>query len=615
MTTTTRLGFSPEFLAAIVENSDDAIVAKDLDGTILSWNEGATDLYGYSAEEAVGQSIELVIPEAKPYRDEELEVRRQIARGKRVRHMETKRRRRDGSLVDVSFSISPVKDEQGRIIAAAGFARDITDHNASMEEQQRLLRELRRSATVIENSDAAVVSKTLEGEILYWNKAATEMYKYTAAEAIGNDIEIVIPEGARRDEEQEIRRRIAAGEAFVRYETQRRDKNGRVFDVELSISPVTDETGEVIGAAGFARDITESRQEKMLADVVIHSDDAIVVKSFPDHKITWWNKAATELYGWMEEEAIGQSIDILIPDELQSKDHEIRERIRQGHTSGHRETVRKHRDGHLIDVSLSISPLTNTAGEVVGAARIARNITAQKRLEKERARATGLLERFVDFTAHDFKGPMEISSLQAQLALRALGGEADPEVRKRLQVIIDNTKWMWKRTEGLLKVVSLDKRQTLRKPVDADAAFDDSVSMLRSVYRYVDEATVTRDNLASPHSDEDLLRFLFQNLVQNACKFKRLDIPALVHATSYTSEDDGVVFALIDNGIGVNPGLRERLFEAYERDPSSEHVAGHGIGLNFCRRIVEWHGGRIWVEDAPGESGAAFKFTLPDRAL
>src|SRR5450759_1533420 len=244
---------SAQHLAAIVENSDDAIVSKDLDGKILSWNDAATQMYGYTAEEALDQPIDIVIADGPERRQEELDIRAQIARGDRIQHYETVRRRKDGTHFEVSVSISPVRDAAGRIVAAAGFARDISERRVAVAAS--------RLAAIVENSDDAIVSMDLDGKILSWNDAATQMYGYTAEEALEQSIDIVIPEDPKlRQEELDIRARIARGERIQHYETVRRRKDGTHFEVSLSISPVRDASGRIVAAAGFARDISELRR-------------------------------------------------------------------------------------------------------------------------------------------------------------------------------------------------------------------------------------------------------------------------------------------------------------------------------------------------------------------
>ena len=348
---------SAEYLAAIVENSDDAVVSKDLDGKILSWNDAATTMYGYTAEEAIGRQIEIVIPENPARLQEELDIRARIARGERVEHYETIRRRKDGSRVEVSLSISPVRNTSGEIVAAAGFARDITE--------RRVFQAAQYLAAIVENSDDAIVSEDLDGKILSWNDAATTMYGYTAKEAIGRQINIVIPEDpARLQEELDIRARIDRGERIEHYETIRRRKDGSRVEVSLSISPVRDASGEIVAAAGFARDITERRvfqAAQYLAAIVENSDDAVVSKDL-DGKILSWNDAATTMYGYTAEEAIGRQINIVIPEDPDALQEEldIRDRIARGERIEHYETIRRRKDGSQVEVSMSISPVRNS---------------------------------------------------------------------------------------------------------------------------------------------------------------------------------------------------------------------------------------------------------------
>lgn len=187
-------GSFEQHLAAIVENSDDAIVSKDLEGRILYWNDAATRMYGYTAEEVTGQPIEIVIPDDPERLQEELEIRARIGQGERFVHYETIRRRKDGTELEVSLSISPVRDASGRVVAAAGFARDISD--------RRVIESAQYLAAIVDNSDDAIVSIDRDGKILSWNDAATRMCGYTAEEAIGRPIDIVILDDPKLRQEE-----------------------------------------------------------------------------------------------------------------------------------------------------------------------------------------------------------------------------------------------------------------------------------------------------------------------------------------------------------------------------------------------------------------------------
>jgi PAS domain S-box-containing protein len=603
---------SAQFLNALLQGSDQAIVSKTLEeGTILTFNAAAEKLYGYTAEEAQGKSIEeLIVPPEGI--GQEREIRAKVAAGKPVLDVRAERLRGDSTKVSVQISTFPIKDDAGNVIAAAGFARDITAELAAFETEER-------ARAMIESSSDAIVSKTLEeGRILSWNAAATKMYGYTEEEAVGQHIEDLLLPPEAIEQELEIRRKIGADERVSRYEQVRRKKDGTLVTVSLSISPVKDSDGKIIGAAGFARDITKIKRREQLADIVLQSDDAIVVKNLETGLIEDWNDAATRLYGWSREEAIGKSIDILIPPEDRANDKAIRAQILAGKAVSSYRTRRLRKDGSLVDVELSISPIkSEETGTITHAARFARNITEAKRLEQEQANAAGLLARFVDFTSHDFKTPMHIALQQATLARRALDNDDLLTLKECLEGIEQQTSWMCDRTEGLLTAaqLSLKKGRTARQKANVEEAFVSAVSQLRGVDEYAHAATIVHEGLPTTiRSSKTLLEFLFSNLIQNACKYGRPGATVEVRASAKRGPD-GWNFAITDNGMGIESEYADEVFEPHVRipDPASEDsVSGYGIGLHFCRTIVEWHGGSIRYESGPGGVGSTFAFNIPD---
>jgi PAS domain S-box-containing protein len=242
-------------MAAIVDSSDDAIVSKTLEGVITSWNRGAERLFGYTAAEAVGQHISLIIPEDR--KAEENDVLARLRRGERIDHFETVRRAKDGRLVPISLTISPVRDTQGVVIGASKVARDITDRQQSDELRARL-------AAIVDSSDDAIVSKTLDGVVTSWNRGAERLFGYTAAEAVGRHISLIIPEN-RKMEEDDVLARLRRGERIDHFETVRQAKDGSQVHISLTVSPVRDGKGTIIGASKVARNITER----------IHAEEAL----------------------------------------------------------------------------------------------------------------------------------------------------------------------------------------------------------------------------------------------------------------------------------------------------------------------------------------------------
>jgi PAS domain S-box-containing protein len=237
-------------MAAIVESSDDAIISKDLNGIIVSWNEGAERLFGYAAAEVTGRPVTILIPPGRA--DEEPYILERIRRGERVDHYETVRQRKDGSDIDISLTVSPVRDKNGKVIGASKIARDIT-------ERKRAEEAIARMAAIVASSDDAIISKNLNGIIVSWNEGAERLFGYAAAEVIGKPITILIPPD-RADEEPYILQQIRRGERVDHYETVRWRKDGSEIDISLTVSPVRDKNGKVIGASKIARDITERKR-------------------------------------------------------------------------------------------------------------------------------------------------------------------------------------------------------------------------------------------------------------------------------------------------------------------------------------------------------------------
>ncbi len=237
-------------LAAIVDSSDDAIVGKDLTGTITAWNPAAEELFGYSAKEAIGSKITMIAP---PGREPEMrEIIEKIIQGEKVDHFETQRRRKDGSIIDIAVTVSPIYDASGRVVGASKIARGIG-------EQKRLRAEKGLLAAIVSASDDAIISKDLNGTITSWNGSAEELFGYSAEEAIGQHISLIaLPD--RVEEMQKILQRIRHGQRVDHFETQRRSKNGAIVEISLTVSPIFDDSGRVIGASKVARDIGERRR-------------------------------------------------------------------------------------------------------------------------------------------------------------------------------------------------------------------------------------------------------------------------------------------------------------------------------------------------------------------
>jgi PAS domain S-box-containing protein len=273
----------------------------------------------------------------------------------------------------IEVTHAPEFDKNGDVCGYLTFIADISEREKSHELNARL-------AAIVQSSDDAIIGKTLDGIITSWNHAAEKLFGYTESEMIGRSIMTIIPKD-RKGEESEIISKLKKGEKIDHFETKRVAKEGKLLDISLTISPIRNSSGIVIGASKIARDITGRKQSEelnaRLAAIVQSSDDVIIGKTL-DGIVISWNNAAEKLFGYTEEEMIGQSIMKIIPPERFDEEYEILGQLRQGKKIEHFETKRMAKDGKLIDISLTTSPIKDSRGKIIGASKIARNITAQK---------------------------------------------------------------------------------------------------------------------------------------------------------------------------------------------------------------------------------------------
>src|SRR5262245_19242132 len=252
-----------------------------------------------------------------------------------------------------------------------------------------------QSAAIVESSSDAVIGVTLEGVITSWNPAAETVFGYSAAEAVHQPIDLIVP-AERRSQEAALVHQIGRGASIEPFETVYLTKAGQPVDVSLAVSPVLGPDGQVTGMAKIVRVIRNRlRAEEArgrLAAIIDSSDDAIVSKTL-EGIITSWNRSAERLFGYTAAEAIGQSILLIVPADRRSEEEAVLRRLRAGQSVDHFETVRRRKDGTFIDISLTVSPVRDALGRIIGASKVARDVTEQKRIQRELAQRLLELQR------------------------------------------------------------------------------------------------------------------------------------------------------------------------------------------------------------------------------
>jgi PAS domain S-box-containing protein len=365
------------------------------------------------------------------------------------------------------------------------------------------------------------------------------------------------------------------------------------------------------------KDITARKQAEearlRLAAIVASSDDAIVSKSL-DGIVTSWNAAAERIFGYRAEEMIGQSILRLLPANRQDEETLILERLRRGERINQFETVRRTKDGRLLDVAVTISPLRDARGVIIGASKIARDITARKQAEAERERLLAELQRsneelqqFAHIVSHDLMEPLRTMNVYIELLAERAQGTLEGAAAEWMTFVTDAARRMRQMLTDLLAYTRAGHPPEFR-PVEWEAVLAHVLDALQ-VSITESEATITHDPLPTLRGDATRLGHVLQNLIGNALKF-RGKTPPRIHLAA-VKDGPRWQFSVRDNGIGIDPQQVGKLFQVFQRAHGREY-AGTGIGLAICKRIVEQHGGRIWVESKPGE-GSIFYFTLPEK--
>ena len=462
-------------------------------------------------------------------------------------------------------------------------------------------------AAIVMSSDDAIVSKNLNGIVTSWNPGAQRIFGYDATEMVGQSILRIIPPELRH-EETHIIGKIRAGERISHFETVRLRKDGRRIHVSLTVSPVKNAVGEIVGASKIARDVSgeyaADRARALLAAIVDSSDDAIISKDL-NSVVTSWNPAAERMYGWSAEEMIGNPIHRILPPDLQSEEETIIARIRAGEKLDHYETQRMRKDGRRIEVSITVSPVRDRAGRIIGASKTARDITAQRAAQREK-------DEFLAILAHELRNPLAPISGALEILDRA--GVAEDRRDQALNIAKRQVKHMAHLLDDLLDVARISTGRVELKPTrfELSPLVDHAVAASMSQIQARNH-TVKTDLAAEPiwlYADQARVLQIVSNLLTNSAKYTD---PGGEIEVSTRRIGSMAQIRVKDNGIGMSPGLVDQLFTLFARgnDPKTRSAGGLGIGLALVREFVERHGGKVKATSQGPGKGSEFVVDLP----
>jgi PAS domain S-box-containing protein len=621
----------PQYLASVVAATDDAIVCNDRDGRITSWNGAAERLLGYTSAEIIGRDISLLFP---PHgQREEAAALVQIWNGEGAACSDRVLVHKSGRRVEVSMTMSPIRDATGGCIGASKICR-------SLGARKQVEIAARHLAAIVASSDDAIVSKDLNGIVESWNPAAEALFGYTASEMVGSSIRKIIPADRQR-EEDEVLAKIRAGITVDHFETKRQTKDGRLVDISLTVSPVRDAAGRIIGASKIARGIGEQKRAAAaalhLAALVQSSDDAIVSKDL-NGIVQSWNPAAERLFGYRADEMIGESITKMIPRERLDEETYVLSRIRAGLSVEHFETVRQRKDGGLVDVSLTVSPIRDSAGRVIGASKIARDIGEHKRLLQEKRlaavreeaarrevlevqnhriqEAARLKSEFVANMSHELRTPLNSIVGFAELIADERFGPLPGKYRTFAEIMHASARHLLQLINDILDLAKVESGKIGFQPesVELRPLVDEATAIVTGLAAKgkISLAVDVDPGVSRVYLDPLRLKQVLYNYLSNAVKFTPEG--GRVELRVRPDGEDRFRIEVEDSGIGIRPEDQHRLFIEFQQLDAStaKKFPGSGLGLALTKRLVEAQGGTVGVRSVFGE-GSTFFASLPTQ--
>lgn len=622
-------------LENLQDSTDIALVMVDEQHRLVRYTPKATSIFTVVPSD-IGRPLHHLPTRIKlPY------IKRKL--NKTIKSGIVQREQREGQKVTYMLQITPYRDNLGHVTGAVLAFTDVSELHTALKQNTQLTDELRSALhfreTLLNAAPIGIIGLDTHGAIKLMSAGAEALLGYSADEVMNKqdalslwhdskEVDAYLAQWRQRwelplprleDWLQELARRGLNVEKEWRY----RHKGGSYFPAFSSLSVLRDQHGHVTGLLKIIYDLSaqraaeaDLRQASAQFEVIFQAMPEVVLFTNLKRDIVLTNPALCRIFGYTPADVLGHSSELLYVDAVVYQTLR-RNRSENGDSavpSTPFEAEYRRKDGTTFTGETIGAAVKDSRGEVLGYLELVRDISSRKQAERDLHQHAQMLkqrnadlQQFAYVASHDLQEPLRMIAGHLQLLSKRYREHLDEKAQSYIHFAVDGAQRMQALINGLLAYSRIETQAEPFKPVDLNATLNQVTADLQ---RQIGEtaATISHDELPTVCADEIQCRQLLQNLISNALKFRGSE-PPRIHLSARTEKGSWVI-GISDNGIGIKPEYHRRIFQIFQRLHTRQEYAGEGLGLAICQRIVEHHGGQMWLESEYG-AGTTFIFSLP----